>query len=148
MSVAFHFNVADRVDYACRLARKALFRGARVLLLVPDERLFSALRSGLWNLGAQGFMAHATDDDPPFVLERSALHLKRVIGPADPRDVLVNLGAKVPPEYTEFNRVIELVSRDDADREEARLRWKHYVAAGLRPERLDLAAVRGAGGTG
>jgi DNA polymerase-3 subunit chi len=48
----------------------------------------------------------------------------------------------VPAGYNGFARVIELVSRDGPDRDDARLRWKHYLADGLQPERLDVSALR------
>jgi DNA polymerase-3 subunit chi len=44
--------------------------------------------------------------------------------------VLVNLGRDVPQGFESFERVIEIVSGDDNDRQAARQRWKHYAARG------------------
>ena len=35
--VVFHVGIEDRLDYACRLIRKALGAGARVLVLADEE---------------------------------------------------------------------------------------------------------------
>jgi DNA polymerase-3 subunit chi len=52
--------------------------------------------------------------------------------------VLVNLGDAVPAGFDAFQRVIEIVSMDDEDRQQARARWKHYTALGFDIERYDL----------
>ncbi|WP_295855337.1 DNA polymerase III subunit chi, partial [uncultured Xylophilus sp.] len=53
--------------------------------------------------------------------------------------VLVNLGDEVPPSFSRFERLIEIVSRDDAeDRNQARARWKHYADRGYAIVRHDL----------
>jgi DNA polymerase-3 subunit chi len=56
------------------------------------------------------------------------------------QDVLVNLGAAVPEGFERFERLIEVVTQDDEDRQRARLRWKHYADRGYAITRHDLAA--------
>ena len=59
--------------------------------------------------------------------------------PADfPADVLLNLTDAYPAGFERFERVIEVVTLDEADRQRARERWKHYKAAGCEPLRHDL----------
>jgi DNA polymerase-3 subunit chi len=58
--------------------------------------------------------------------------------------VLVNLLGTVPSGFELFQRVIEVVSTDEPDRQLARLRWKHYAQAGYVLMRHDLA-LKGAG---
>ena len=52
--------------------------------------------------------------------------------------VLVNLRGELPPGYERFQRVIEVVTLDEADRASARERWRNYKALGLEPQRHDL----------
>jgi DNA polymerase-3 subunit chi len=52
--------------------------------------------------------------------------------------VLVNLGGSVPAGFESFERVIEVVTLDDADRQAARGRWKHYADRGYSITRHDL----------
>jgi DNA polymerase-3 subunit chi len=59
--------------------------------------------------------------------------------PAPHRQVLLNLGARVPEGFEQFERLIELVTADDQDRANARQRWKHYADRGYAITRHDLA---------
>ena len=63
----------------------------------------------------------------------------------DPLKAMTEITAKVnqvrgelPPGYERFQRVIEVVTADAADRASARERWKHYKAQGIEPQRHDL----------
>jgi DNA polymerase-3 subunit chi len=62
-----------------------------------------------------------------------------VAGRGQSAAVLVNLGDEVPEGFAQFPRVIEIVSTDDADRDLARQRWKHYTRLGIDIQRHDLA---------
>ena len=55
------------------------------------------------------------------------------------QQVLLNLGAEVPAGFERFERVIEVVGLDDADRQLARSRWRHYADRGYAMSRHDLA---------
>jgi DNA polymerase-3 subunit chi len=50
----------------------------------------------------------------------------------------VNLGVEVPTGFERFERVIEVVGLDDADRQLARTRWRHYADRGYTMTRHDL----------
>ena len=53
--------------------------------------------------------------------------------------MLLNLAAEIPAGFEQFERVIEVVSADDADdRQRARDRWRAYTAQGYAIERHDL----------
>jgi DNA polymerase III subunit chi len=54
------------------------------------------------------------------------------------RQVLVNLSQKVPEGFDAYERVIEVVSQEDTDRQSARLRWKYYSEGGYDIVRHDL----------
>jgi DNA polymerase-3 subunit chi len=55
-------------------------------------------------------------------------------------DVLLNLGQVIPQGFEKFERVIELVTLDEGDRERARGRWKSYASKGYHLIRHDLGA--------
>jgi DNA polymerase III subunit chi len=45
----------------------------------------------------------------------------------------------VPEGFERFERLIEVVTQDDEDRQRARRRWKHYADRGYAITRRDLA---------
>jgi len=140
--VAFHFNAADKVGYACRLLRKVLGRGHRAVVVAGPESL-GALDSALWTFGATDFLAHCVAGvAQPQVLARSPLVLAADARSAPHREVLVNLTGEVPEGFDGFERLIEVVSLEEEDRILARLRWKHYKDQGLSLVRHDLAESR------
>ena len=136
--VAFHFNAPDKLQYAARLLRKASAQGAKVAVVGLPQDL-QALDVQLWTLSPQDFIAHAAWPAEPQVWSASPVLLCDTAQQSHHREVLVNLGHSVPQGYAEFARVIEVVTVDDAERQAARGRWKHYSEQGLTIVRHDIA---------
>jgi DNA polymerase-3 subunit chi len=138
--IAFHFNAPDKLAYACRLLRKAVANGARVVVTGEPASL-QALDQLLWTFAPLEFLAHCRAGSPAEQLMASPVVLAAKIegGPALPHhEVLLNLGREVAPGYERFERTIEVVALDDEDRQLARLRWKHYADRGYSITRHDL----------
>lgn len=139
--VDFHFNVPDRSAYVCRLLRKAVYGGHRVLVLADAPDL-DALDAVLWTFSPEDFVAHARVGSQP-----SARHAPVLLASAVPSDlpqlprVLLHLQPEVCPAFTAFARVLEVVSLDADERAQARLRWRTYVQQGIQPHRHDLAVA-------
>ena len=127
-AVTFHFNVSDRTDYICRLVRKAARLGSQVVLSGPSASLEHFDRC-LWTFDDVEFLPHARWPAPAGS-PRVKVWLTQDPTECDTRDVLVNLGVAPPEGYAQYQRLIEVVSQDEADRAAARLRWKHYSAQG------------------
>ncbi|OUM01902.1 DNA polymerase III subunit chi [Variovorax sp. JS1663] len=138
--IDFHFNTPDKVGYACRLLRKAVgARGARVVV-VADAELLEAVDLALWTFAPTEFIAHCRSDGDPGQLARSPVVLAERGDAALPhRQVLVNLGLEVPGGFERFERLIDVVSADDADRQAGRRRWRHYADRGYAIQRHDFA---------
>jgi DNA polymerase-3 subunit chi len=138
--IAFHFNVPDKLGYACRLLRKATAAGSRVVVTGEPE-LLRALDTALWTFSALEFIphCHAASADAQ-VLAASPVVLADSPRGTPHQDVLVNLGGRVPEGFERFERLIEVVAQDDEDRQQARARWKHYSDRGYAIKRHDLAA--------
>lgn len=135
--IAFHFNASDKLDYACRLLRKAVASGARVVVTAEPPAL-QQLDVALWTFSALEFVPHCTAQAAPDVLACSPVVLTRVPSAAQHHRVLVNLSDDVPDGFERFERLIEVVSGDDADRQAARRRWKHYADRGYAIVRHDV----------
>jgi DNA polymerase-3 subunit chi len=125
-----HYNMPDKVGYACRLLRKAVGAQARLVVLADPETL-DAIDQALWTLQPSDFIAHCRDTDEPSIVSRSPVVLAdRGTPPLPDRPILLNLGPEVPAGFERFERLIDLVGSDDADRQAGRARWRHYKDRG------------------
>jgi DNA polymerase-3 subunit chi len=142
--VAFHFNVPDKLGYACRLLRKATGAGSRVVVTGEPE-LLRNLDIELWTFSALEFIPHChAASAEAQVLAASPVVLADSARGTPHQDVLVNLGGRIPEGFERFERLIELVARDEADRLQARGRWKHYADRGYAIKTHDLAKMEAA----
>jgi len=111
---------------ACRLCEKAVTAGKRVHVHAPDAAQAEHLDRLLWTYKQNAFIGHErvgeTTEDPSLATV--------LIGSGEPRathhDVLVNLAPDVPPFFSRFERVLEIVHGDDATRARSRERFKYY----------------------
>ena len=141
--VAFHFNAADPLHHICRLLRKAVGSGARVVV-TGEPRQLRDLDTALWSFSALDFIAHCDADAGTRMVAASPVLLTQRPDEAPHHQVLVNLGAPVPEGFERFERLIEVVGVDEDDRIRARSRWKHYADRGYPIVRHDLANRSGA----
>ena len=118
--IEFFFNVEDKLQKVAELSEKALMRGRRLMLFVPDERAAQALEARLWTGTPTSFLPHC---ETPIILDWRSDNLPH-------HDVLSNLQTEYPPFFSRFTRLIEIVGRDDEDRVGARGRYKFYRERG------------------
>jgi DNA polymerase-3 subunit chi len=137
--VAFHFNVPDKLAYACRLLRKAYTAGTPVGVVGPPEAL-GALDEALWTFSALDFIPHCSASAAAAQRAGTPIVLAADCAALTDAQVLVHLGAEVPAGFERFERLIELVGAGDDDRAAARQRWRHYAERGYPIVRHDLAA--------
>ena len=123
--IDFHTNIGDKLAYACRLARKALGAGGKLVLLAEDDEQASALDAALWTLSDTDFLPHVMAGDAlapltPIIISVDA-------GAGFPHyDMLVNLGRATPAGLDRFARVFEIISKDEEDAAAGRKRYVAY----------------------
>jgi DNA polymerase-3 subunit chi len=130
--VEFHFNLPDRIGYACRLLRKASRKQVGCAVTGPSATL-DAFDRLLWTHGDTEFLPHLRVGGsavPASRLRRTPVWLVDRPEQAGHLPVLVNLGEDPPEGFESFGRLIELVGMDDEGREAARRRWRHYAGRG------------------
>jgi len=138
----FHTEIADPLGYGCRLLRKAYRRGLKVVVCGEPERL-GRLDTLLWTFEQLEFVPHArlrAGERPDAALQRTPIWLADAAADWPRSDVLVNLGEQPIEQLERFERVIEIVGDDEHDRQAGRARWRHYVAAGHKPELANTPA--------
>ena len=145
--IAFHFNVPDKLVYSCRLLRKAYQSGAQLAVKGAPDVLIE-LDHLLWTFSASEFIPHykpttaaKTDTALGQALAATPILLVESLRGCTHQGVLVNLGCDIPDEFERFERFIEVVTTQDADRLSARRRWKHYADRGYVLKRHDFAVA-------
>ena len=135
--IDFYFHVENKLQTACALSAKACARGLRVLAFCADAEAGQKFSRLLWTAQAVSFIPHCAANDPlapvtPVIVDHDGSHL-----PHD--EVLINLRADWPPFFSRFKRLIEIVSLDEADRSDARARFKFYRDRGYAIQSHDLS---------
>jgi len=143
MRIDFAFGAPDRLRAACQTARKRYLAGRRLVVYCSDGSRLSAFDRMLWAFDDISFVPHVLAGDPlapdtPVLLTAAdpAAALAHT-GPA-PEVWLLNLDDGCPPNYDGYERLLEIVSDDPADRQAARQRWRAYQAAGHALQSHDL----------
>jgi DNA polymerase III subunit chi len=136
--IAFHFGAPDKIGYVCRLLRKAVRQGHRVTVYTDPDDL-TGLDDKLWAVSPVDFVAHCRVDAASTVRHLSPVVLASTELPVpEIRPMLVNVSQALPADFQQYARLIEVVSLDEADRAQARLRWKKYVQMGYTLIKHDL----------
>ena len=139
--IDFYFEAQDKLQVACRLSAKATQQKLRVLIYTADETGAQRIDRLLWTWQATGFLPHC--------MARSPLAGQTpVLITHDPEDtphdeVLMNLHHDLPPAFSRFQRLVEIVGRDDEDREAARARFRYYRDRGYEIVKHDLSKSNG-----
>ena len=146
MRIDFHFNVEDRLQYACRVVRKARAADKSVLAYAREPARLARFDAALWIFSALDFVPHVYVDSP--LAARTPVLLTLDVAQLAPsRDVLLNLDDDAPPAFSDllnrFERMIEVVSREEADRQRARERFRCYRAAGIEPNKFEMGGNAG-----
>lgn len=128
----------QRLVLACRLADKAFRSGHAVYLHCGDATEAQRLDELLWAFQPSSFVPHAmfdTADEPMPV--RIGFGANRW----DNGDVLINLDARVPENFANYARVLEVVVQDAQILKTTRQHWRHYKQLGHEPQRRELASA-------
>lgn len=139
--IEFHHDAPDKFAAAARLIGAAVASGSRVLVYAPQHDVAQRIDTVLWTYAALSFVPHvgadsALADETPVLIAASLDHP----AVATHNQVLVNLDGELPPSFARFERLIEVVGTDDADRLPARGRFRFYRDRGYPMTSNDLAA--------
>jgi DNA polymerase-3 subunit chi len=137
--IDFYTNVGDKLGTACRIVAKAYGVRKRVVVFCPDAESAQRVDRLLWTTPPTGFVPHCLSSSTlasstPVIIDHRGdepLH----------DDLLLNLRSEWPPFFARFERLIEIVSLDDMDKQQARERYKFYRDRGYEIRTHDLRAV-------
>jgi len=138
--IDFYVNVANREITACSVTAKAIERDMRVFVLAAGEDDAARIDLLLWSKPQLGFVPHVRAAHPlatqtPVIVDHSCETL-----PHD--ELLLNLTDTMPAQFSRFERLVEIVSVDEADRQRGRQRWRFYAERGYELKSHDLARAQ------
>jgi DNA polymerase-3 subunit chi len=129
--IDFHSNVGDRINYTCRLVRKARAAQCRIVLLSRDAQQQAALDEALWTFSTADFLPHMTLPRPSSMTPSIAIILIDDEQATLPHHhVLINLSGRTPAHFARFERMFEIISADADDKAAGRERYRHYKDRG------------------
>jgi DNA polymerase-3 subunit chi len=137
--IDFYSNAEPKLQVACQLVAKALQQQLHVVIYAPDEGAARGIDRLLWTFQAIGFVPHsmatnALAGETPVVIAREEGEISRY-------QLMLNLHAEAPSSFSRFDRLIEIVGKDDDDRRLARNRYRHYRDRGYEVHHHDLSAT-------
>jgi len=126
--IEFHHGAPDKLQLACRLIGELHAAGRRVLVFAPGEALAAQIDRALWTQPALGFLPHCRTGAP--LAAETPVLIGGQLDDTGEHDVLLNLDGELPPAFSRFERLIEIVGSDEADRQPARERFRFYRERG------------------
>ena len=111
---------------ACRLLEKAYLRGHRVFVYCDNQQHAESLDECLWTFKDDSFIPHHLQGEGP----EPPPPIQIGFGP-EPRgfnDILLNMATIIPPYFSRFRRIIEVVAPNDAAKEISREHYREYRA--------------------
>jgi DNA polymerase-3 subunit chi len=135
--ISFLHGAGDRIQSAAQWLQQAWSGRQAVLVYVPDVEQATRLDRILWTQPALSFVPHCRTD-APLADETPILLTDHLDNPAQ-ESCLLNLSNDLPPTFSRFEHLVEIVSTADADRLPARERFKFYRDRGYAIESRDIS---------
>jgi DNA polymerase-3 subunit chi len=119
---------ADRWLIACRLIEKAYLRGHRIFVYCNNQQQAEHLDELLWTFKDDSFIPHNLQGEGPEPPPPIQIGYDKE--PRGFNDIILNLANQVSPFTARFKRIIEIVSDEEAQKEQCRLHYKEYKTKG------------------
>ncbi len=113
-----------QAQLTCRLANKAYSKQRQVYIHTSSRQDSEQLDRLMWIYPEAAFLPHCLYDANEST--ESPVLIGHGHEPEQATDVLINQADDVPPFYSRFERIIELVTGDEITRQKARERYKYY----------------------
>ena len=135
--IFFYHNASDRIGATAALISKAFAQKKALLVYAPDTEISDALDRHLWMHPPTGFVPHVRSNSP-LIAETPVVIADSLEAPAQ-CDRLFNLSSEVPPGFSRFASLIEVVGQQDEERLAGRERVRFYKDRGYEITYFDLS---------
>jgi len=109
---------------ACRLSEKACHSKLETFIHTQTNEHSEEIDKLLWTFKKQSFIPHQLYDHENPENQHQPILIGHDTEPEKNFDLLINLDSNIPNFFSRFNRVIEIVTNDEEQRELSR---KHYT---------------------
>jgi DNA polymerase-3 subunit chi len=134
--VFFYHGASDKIAAACALLGGAYAKNKPVLVYAPDNDVANDVDRMLWTHSALSFVPHCRSGSP--LAAETPILITDNLDQLPQDDRLMNLSEVVPPGFSRFHSLIEVVGREETDRGSARDRVKFYKDRGYEVRYFDL----------
>lgn len=127
---------AKASNLACRLALMAWERKQKVFIATDTPAASEALDKLMWQFPDERFLPHAMASDSS--AQKAPILIGQLSG-LKPVEVVINLCPEAVPEPSRFDRVLEIVPFDKAERQASRVKYKTYRKLGITPQTHEIS---------
>jgi DNA polymerase-3 subunit chi len=124
----------ERLRIAMRLTEKAFQQGHRVFLNARSRKEAEQLDDELWSFRPASFLPHGLSGQE----DAQCIAIGWGQDPGEHGDLLINLQLEVPPFFSRFRRVAEVVTQDPESLAALRTSYQFYRDRGYQLEKHDL----------
>lgn len=117
-------DIQVRNQLACRLSEKACHSKLATFIHTQTEQHSQEIDKLLWTFKASSFIPHQLYNSEEAGKQAQPILIGNDIEPEKNFDLLINLDNQIPDFFSRFNRVIEIVTNNEEQRDLSR---KHYT---------------------
>lgn len=132
-------NPAARFQLVCRLIEKAYKNRHRIYVNTENQIDAHQIDELLWTYRETSFLPHNLYGDGPEIAPPIQIGFN--VTPEKQRDILINLSKHVPNFYTQFSRILEIISTDPDVQAAGRENYKYYRAQHLKIDTHKLQTI-------
>jgi DNA polymerase-3 subunit chi len=125
----------------CQLCNKALENNMHVYINVRSEQQAAELDDLLWSFKPESFLPHQNLLSNQILTETSIIPIIINKGEQIPDgydQLLINLNSDIPQFFSRFDRVAEIVAKDENEKQLGRDRYRFYRERGYLLNKYDL----------
>lgn len=135
--ITFLHGAHDRLQAVAAWLAMASRKSRNVLVYVPDSETINTLDHLLWTHPASGFTPHCRASDQLSAQTPIVLAAELDKPPHD--ELLLNLSDTIPPGFSRFRQVVEIVGIEDESKQRGREHYRYYRERGYPLEAREIA---------
>jgi DNA polymerase-3 subunit chi len=135
--ISFLHSARDRLQAVAAWLAHAASEGKPVLVYVPTGEQREDLDRLLWTVPATGFTPHCRAGEK--LAAETPVVLASELDNPQHDGCLLNLSDEIPPGFSRFQQLIEIISVEDSDRLPGRERFRFYRERGYPLEARDIS---------